>query len=165
MRTYTTTDSPIGALTLVNSNGVLSAVYMNEHARMPARESFGESTSAGFEAALEQLNEYFAGQRREFTLTLAPKGSQFQRSVWQLLAEIPYGQTRTYGELADQLGDRDVIRAVGSANARNPISIIVPCHRVIGADGSLTGYAGGLERKKFLLDLENPSRAHEPALF
>ncbi|GAB3265869.1 methylated-DNA--[protein]-cysteine S-methyltransferase [Arthrobacter pigmenti] len=165
MRTYTTIDSPIGTLTLVNSDGALSAVYMNEHARKPTLERLGGNTSAGFETVTEQLDEYFAGQRREFSLTLAPEGSPFQRSVWQLLAGIPYGQTRTYGELADQLGDRHVIRAVGSANARNPISIIVPCHRVIGADGSLTGYAGGLERKKFLLELENPSRSHEPALF
>lgn len=165
MKTHTTIDSPIGILTLVNTDGVLSAVYMNEHARMPNQDSFGENSNAGFEAATEQLNEYFDGRRRQFSLPLAPEGSLFQKRVWQLLTEIPYGRTRTYGELADQLGDRKVIRAVGSANGRNPISIIVPCHRVIGADGSLTGYAGGLERKKFLLELENPTRTHEPALF
>lgn len=165
MRTHTNIDSPIGVLTLVNSDAMLSAVYMNDHTRKPGAQTFGDRTSAGFGEATEQLEEYFSGQRREFALNLAPEGSQFQRRVWDLLADIPYGQTRTYGQLADQLGDRHVIRAVGSANARNPISIIVPCHRVIGADGSLTGYAGGLERKKFLLELENPARAHEPALF
>ncbi|WP_026818008.1 methylated-DNA--[protein]-cysteine S-methyltransferase [Arthrobacter castelli] len=165
MKTHTTIDSPIGMLTLVNTDGVLSAAYMGEQARMPNRDSFGSSTSAGFEAATEQLNEYFAGDRQEFSLPMAPEGSPFQQRVWQLLTEIPYGQTRTYGQLADELGNRHIVRAVGSANGRNPISIIVPCHRVIGADGSLTGYGGGLERKRFLLDLENPARTHEPALF
>ncbi|MGZ6834089.1 MAG: methylated-DNA--[protein]-cysteine S-methyltransferase, partial [Mycobacteriaceae bacterium] len=103
--------------------------------------------------------------RTQFALPLAPLGSEFQQQVWQLLQRIPYGDTRTYGQLADELGNRLVVRAVGSANARNPIGIVVPCHRVIGADGSLTGYAGGLQRKEFLLALENPSRVTQPCLF
>lgn len=165
MRTHTRIDSPIGMLTLVNTDGVLGAVYMAEHARMPDAGTFGEESSAGFEEAIAQLAEYFAGERRTFTLPLAPAGSDFQHRVWKLLAEIPYGETRSYGQLAEQLGDRLVIRAVGAANGRNPLSIIVPCHRVVGADGSLTGYAGGLQRKKYLLGLENPSRVETPALF
>lgn len=158
-------DSPIGPLTLVNTAGVLSAVYMDAHARMPAAETFGPRSWTGFEEATEQLGQYFARQRTTFSLPLAPVGTGFQHRVWKLLMQIPYGQTRSYGQLADELGDRLVIRAVGAANGRNPISVIVPCHRVVGADGSLTGYAGGLERKKFLLSLENPSRADDPALF
>ncbi|GAB3525684.1 methylated-DNA--[protein]-cysteine S-methyltransferase [Arthrobacter monumenti] len=165
MRTHTSIDSPIGVLTLVNTDGVLSAVYMEEHTHMPDAGTFGDEGSAGFEDATGQLAEYFAGERRTFTLPLAPAGSGFQRKVWKLLTEIPYGETRSYGQLADQLGNRSVIRAVGAANGRNPLSIIVPCHRVVGADGSLTGYAGGLERKKFLLGLENPARVDTLALF
>lgn len=165
MKTHTSIDSPIGVLTLVNTDGVLSAVYMEEHTHMPDAGMFGDEGSAGFEEATGQFAEYFAGERRTFTLPLAPAGSDFQHRVWKLLTEIPYGETRSYGQLADQLGNRLVIRAVGAANGRNPLSIIVPCHRVVGADGSLTGYAGGLERKKFLLGLENPARVETPALF
>lgn len=112
-----------------------------------------------------QLEEYFAAERSEFSLDLAPEGTPFQHRVWALLQKIPYGRTLSYGQLADELGDRLAIRAIGTANARNPIGIVVPCHRVIGADGSLTGYAGGLARKQFLLELENPARGHEAALF
>lgn len=165
MRNYCIIDSPIGELTLVNTDGVLAGVYMDGHAHEPDRTTFGERTAAGFEQATDELGEYFAGQRTEFTLPLAPVGSDFQRKVWQLLTKIPYGQTRSYGQLADELGDRAVVRAVGAANGRNPISVVVPCHRVIGADGSLTGYAGGLDRKQFLLALENPSRVVEQQLF
>lgn len=165
MRTHSIIDSPVGELTLVNTGGVLSALYMEVHARRPDQAGFGERTRTGFGQATEQLAEYFGGQRTQFALPLAPLGSEFQQQVWQLLQHIPYGETRTYGQLADELGNRRVIRAVGSANARNPIGIVVPCHRVIGADGSLTGYAGGLQRKEFLLALENPSRVTQPCLF
>ncbi len=165
MRTHTIIDSPLGQLTLVNTDGVLSALYMDVHARRPDPAGFGARTDTGFDPAVEQLAEYFAGQRTEFTLPLAPVGSEFQHRVWQLLRQIPYGQTRTYGQLADQLGNRLVIRAVGTANARNPISIVIPCHRVIGADGSLTGYAGGLARKDCLLRMEDPVRAAQQGLF
>ncbi len=104
--------------------------------------------------AIEQLNEYFAGERRAFDLPLAPSGTEFQLACWDALAEIPYGETRSYGQQADRIGRPDRARAVGSANGANPIAIILPCHRVIGANGSLVGFGGGLETKRRLLDLE-----------
>ncbi|WP_086476478.1 methylated-DNA--[protein]-cysteine S-methyltransferase [Arenibacter amylolyticus] len=110
------------------------------------------------EDAVYQLNEYFAGKRTEFSLQLNPEGTPFQQKVWQALQEIPYGQTVTYGELSKSLGDPKAIRAVASANGKNPLWIVIPCHRVIGSDGSLTGYAGGLERKKWLLEHESPAK-------
>jgi methylated-DNA-[protein]-cysteine S-methyltransferase len=105
-------------------------------------------------AAVEQLRQYFAGKRRRFDLELAPRGSRFQQQVWRCLTEIPFGETRSYGEIAERLGFPGGARAVGRANATNPIAIVIPCHRVIGADGSLTGYAGGLAVKRGLLELE-----------
>jgi methylated-DNA-[protein]-cysteine S-methyltransferase len=164
MRTHTIIDSPLGPLTLVNTDGVLSGVFMERRRPRPDHASFGQTTAKGFEHASEQLIEYFAGERTAFTLPLAAEGDQFDRQVWQELTRIPYGETRSYGQIATALGDRTLAKAVGAANARNPICVIVPCHRVIGADGSLTGYAGGLERKAFLLALENPARAVQPAL-
>lgn len=110
------------------------------------------------EDAVYQLNEYFAGKRTEFSLQLNPEGTPFQQKVWQALQEIPYGQTVTYGELSKSLGDPKAIRAVASANGKNPLWIVIPCHRVIGSDGSLTGYAGGLVRKKWLLEHESPTK-------
>ena len=147
-------DSPIGPLTLVGDGTLLTAVYMAEHRRRPEPAVLGARGDDAFEAARTQLAEYFAGQRTEFDLELRPRGNPFQLRVWDLLSGIPYGCTRSYGELARELGDPALAQAVGSANGRNPLSIVVPCHRVVGADGSLTGYAGGLERKRFLLDLE-----------
>jgi len=164
MRTHNILDSPLGELTLVASDGVLSGLYMVAHRRRPS-DDLGARTDAGFEAAAEQLAEYFAGTRTGFELETAAEGNGFQRRVWQQLAGIPYGETRSYGELASALGDRALAQAVGSANGRNPLSIIVPCHRVVGADGSLVGYAGGLERKEFLLQLENPARSGTQPLF
>jgi methylated-DNA-[protein]-cysteine S-methyltransferase len=114
----------------------------------------GSQAVAGFERAIEELTEYFSGDRDRFTVPVAPRGSEFQLRVWALLREIPYGETRSYRDIASVLGDPALAREVGAANARNPIAIVVPCHRVIGSDGSLTGYAGGLERKRYLLDLE-----------
>ncbi|UCD60965.1 MAG: methylated-DNA--[protein]-cysteine S-methyltransferase [Flavobacteriaceae bacterium] len=108
--------------------------------------------------AAYQLNEYFEGKRRNFDLLLYPEGTEFQKKVWSLLSEIPYGKTVSYLELSKRLGDVKAIRAVASANGKNPLWIIIPCHRVIGSDGSLTGYAGGLHRKKWLLNHESPSR-------
>jgi methylated-DNA-[protein]-cysteine S-methyltransferase len=119
----------------------------------------------GFEPVTRQLGEYFAGTRREFDLELAPRGSAFERAVWRLLTKIPYGETRTYGQLAAELGDLGAAQAVGNANGWNPISIIVPCHRVIGASGGLTGYAGGTARKRFLLSLEEPPADEDGRLF
>lgn len=107
------------------------------------------------EEAQGQLKEYFEGNLREFNLRLEPEGTDFQKKVWSLLYKIPYGKTWTYAEMANKLGDPKVIRAAASANGKNPVAIVIPCHRVIGTNGSLTGYAGGLENKRYLLDLEN----------
>jgi methylated-DNA-[protein]-cysteine S-methyltransferase len=165
LRRHTTIDSPLGPLTLVATDGALSGAYMEGQLHLPDPVTFGPRTGAGFEEAAEQLGEYFAGQRRHFTLRTRLAGSDFQRRVWQALTDIPYGETWTYARLADALGRRDRIRAVGAANGRNPIAVVVPCHRVVGSDGSLTGYAGGLARKRFLLDLERPSGPRPGQLF
>jgi methylated-DNA-[protein]-cysteine S-methyltransferase len=152
--THTTIDSPIGELTLVATDGVLSGIYFPGHWHMPAPEVFGVRSEAGFEQARRQLDEYFAGERTEFELVTTVTGEEFQGRVWELIDRIPYGQTTTYGEMAQELGDPALAREVGAAVGRNPLSIVVPCHRVVGKDGKLTGYAGGLERKRFLLELE-----------
>jgi methylated-DNA-[protein]-cysteine S-methyltransferase len=147
-------ESSLGTLMLVNTDGVLSGIYMAEHKHGPKLETLGTRVRSGFEQAVSQLQEYFDQKRTVFTLPLALQGTDFQQRVWKQLRNIPYGETRTYAQLADAIGNRAAIRAVGLANGRNPLSIVVPCHRVIGSDGSLTGYAGGLDRKRFLLDLE-----------
>jgi methylated-DNA-[protein]-cysteine S-methyltransferase len=166
VRTHTVMPSPLGEITLVAEDGVLAGCYMELHKRGDDDgDVLGERSDTGFDDAVTQLEEYFAGERTEFTLPLAPRGDEFQQKVWALLREIPYGQTRSYGDLARRLGDVNLSQAVGWANGRNPISIIVPCHRVIGADGSLVGYAGGLDRKRFLLALEEPSAAEAHRLF
>jgi methylated-DNA-[protein]-cysteine S-methyltransferase len=152
--THTTIDSPIGGLTLVAKDGVLSGIYFPGHWYMPASEVFGTRAERGFEQVREQLGEYFAGERTEFDLATTIAGDEFQRRVWGLIDCIPYGQTTTYGEMAHELGDPALARKVGGAVGRNPLSIVIPCHRVVGKDGKLTGYAGGLERKRFLLELE-----------
>ena len=154
MRTHTTIDSPIGPLTLVATDGVLSAIYMAEHLHQPDAATFGAAAPAPFADAARQLGEYFAGERRDFDLELAPQGTPFQQRVWAALRAIPYGETKSYGQLAREIDVPHMTRAVGSATGRIPLSIVVPCHRLVGADGSLTGYAGGLPRKRFLLDLE-----------
>lgn len=152
---YSVMQSPIGPLTVVATNGALVAVLMDGHHRPPVPESaWGERVDDALPDATLQLEEYFAGQRQAFNLPLAPSGTEFQRRVWAALAEIPYGETRSYGQIATAIGRPGASRAVGMANGRNPVSIVVPCHRVVGASGSLTGYAGGAERKQFLLDLE-----------
>ena len=153
-RTHKSIDSPIGELTLVNAGGVLAGLYFPGHWYMPDPDAFGVLSESGFERAERQLAEYFAGERTEFELETAAAGDEFQREVWQLIDRIPYGQTTTYGEMAVALGDPTLARRVGGAVGRNPLSLIVPCHRVVGKDGKLTGYAGGLERKQFLLELE-----------
>jgi methylated-DNA-[protein]-cysteine S-methyltransferase len=150
-------DSPIGTLTLVNTDGWLSGLYMESQSDAPGRAELGSRSRAGFESAVEQLQAYFAGRLTRFSLKVAPAGTPFQRRVWNALTTIPYGETRSYAQVADAIGNRAAVRAVGLANGRNPVSIVVPCHRVIGSDGSLTGYGGGLARKRFLLELENPS--------
>ncbi len=147
-------ESPIGTLTLVGSDGVLSGLYMNQHQHGPGAEGVGERVHRGFEQAEEELREYFDRKRTQFTIPLAMEGTDFQKSVWSRLCAIPFGETRSYRQIAEEIGNPKSVRAVGLANGKNPISIVVPCHRVIGSDGSLTGYGGGLERKKFLLELE-----------
>ncbi|MGH2942860.1 MAG: methylated-DNA--[protein]-cysteine S-methyltransferase [Solirubrobacteraceae bacterium] len=163
-RTHTTIDTPIGELTLVADDGALAGVYYPGHWTRPDPATFGERSDDGFEEVERQLAEYFAGQRTSFTLPTSLTGDGFHRKVWDLIGQIPYGQTTTYGELARRLGEPGLARAVGGAVGHNPLSVIVPCHRVVGKDGKLTGYAGGLQRKRFLLSLEAPEE-RAPALF
>ena len=152
---YCSIASPIGQLLLAGQGERLSVLDMQDGPRARRRIPGGWTQNANaFPAAREQLAEYFAGARRRFELSLEPAGTEFELAVWGALREIPYGETVSYGELAARIGHPDAARAVGVANARNPIAVIIPCHRVIGADGSLTGYGGGLERKRLLLDLE-----------
>ncbi|MFF7258955.1 methylated-DNA--[protein]-cysteine S-methyltransferase [Streptomyces sp. NPDC008159] len=154
MKQHTVTDSPYGPLTLVADDGVLCGLYMTGQRHRPPQETFGPRDDTLLADAKEQLAAYFAGELRQFTLTLRLHGTPFQRGVWEQLARIPFGETRSYGELADALGSPKASRAVGLANGKNPVGIIVPCHRVVGSDGSLTGYGGGLDRKRRLLDFE-----------
>ena len=147
-------DSPVGPLTLVATNGVLAGVYMDEQRHRPVEETFGPRDDTQSAEVIEQLEAYFAGELRDFDVPLALEGTEFQRRVWTELQRIPYGETTTYGELAERLGRPSAARAVGLANGKNPISIIVPCHRVIGSTGNLTGYGGGLPRKRYLLSFE-----------
>ncbi|MGW0701604.1 methylated-DNA--[protein]-cysteine S-methyltransferase [Streptomyces sp. NPDC002867] len=153
-RQHTVVDSPYGPLTLVATDGVLSGLYMTGQRHRPGEETFGVPDETPFGAAVEQLAAYFAGELTVFDLPMHCDGTPFQRSVWDQLRRITYGETRTYGELAEILGNKAASRAVGLANGRNPIGIIVPCHRVIGSSGSLVGYGGGLDRKKRLLAFE-----------
>jgi methylated-DNA-[protein]-cysteine S-methyltransferase len=147
--------SPVGRLRLIASEVALVGIWF-EHGRDAARRALWmtRSPSPLLDSARAQLEEYFAGRRQVFELPLAPRGTEFQRRVWQRLLAIPYGATSTYGALARELGDPAASRAVGLANGSNPIPIVIPCHRVIGADGALTGFGGGLTMKAMLLDLE-----------
>ena len=147
---YTRMDSPIGELLLAGDDDRLRHVSMSPFA-VDAEWTRDDEL---FADAREQLGQYFRGERRDFDLPIQLDGNRFELSVWSALRSIPYGETASYGEIARALGHPDAPRAVGAANGRNPVAIIVPCHRVIGADGSLTGYGGGLERKRFLLELE-----------
>lgn len=164
-RQHTVIDSPYGPLTLVATDRVLAGLYMTGQRHRPPEETFGEPDPGPFDETIEQLDAYFAGELREFDLPLHLAGTPFQRSVWAELQRIPYGETRTYGELAENLGKPGASRAVGLANGKNPVGVIVPCHRVIGASGSLTGYGGGLDRKQRLLAFENGTRESTPGLF
>lgn len=151
---YTSIDSPIGELLLLGDGHALHGLYMQE-GRKPKRVApQWRRSGATFTGIESQLREYFAGERVTFETPLAMAGSQFERQVWDALRGIPYGETVSYGEIARRVGQPAAARAVGLANGRNPIAVIVPCHRVIGADGSLTGYGGGLPRKRLLLELE-----------
>ncbi|MGH3825392.1 MAG: methylated-DNA--[protein]-cysteine S-methyltransferase [Pseudonocardiaceae bacterium] len=153
-RVHTVVDSPVGPLTLAAVDGVLTGLYMDLQRHRPLEETFGAPDPTPFTAVIGQLKEYFAAQRTDFDLPLRFAGTPFQRTVWAALREIPYGETVSYGQLAEWIGRPAAARAVGLANGRNPIGIIVPCHRVVGATGDLTGYGGGLERKQYLLEFE-----------
>ena len=142
-------DSPIGPLLLTGDETALTGLYLAEHLRREI--PLGPRDDEVFAAVATQLAEYFAGERLSFDVPLAPAGTMFQRRVWQLLARIEYGTSRSYGALARELGNPNAARAVGLANGRNPISILVPCHRVVGSTGALTGYSGGLTNKQWLL--------------
>jgi methylated-DNA-[protein]-cysteine S-methyltransferase len=158
MKAFIHYESPIGRLLLTSDGNALTGLYMETSRK--AQDTGGwlqDGTAGPLAAALRQLDEYFAGGRRAFDLPLRLEGTAFQQRVWRELCEIPYGETWSYGQLAQRIGNPTGSRAVGLANGRNPVSILVPCHRVIGADGSLTGYGGGLERKRWLL-------AHEGAI-
>ncbi len=144
--------SPIGPLTLVASEKGLCGLYFDQARHQIERGA--QVDDAPFHHVVAQLDDYFAGRRERFEVELDLVGTEFQRSVWRALLLIPYGETMSYGELARHLGKPKAMRAVGLANGRNPVAVIVPCHRVIGADGSLTGFGGGLARKRFLLELE-----------
>ena len=154
----TTMDTPVGVLTLVASDDGLRAVLWPDdrpdRVRLDAIDGSSPSARRVLDASTAQLREYFAGERTGFDLPLDAVGTDFQQQAWQVLTTIPYGQTITYGEQARRLGDANKSRAVGAANGRNPISIVVPCHRVVGSTGSLTGFAGGIDAKAWLLQHE-----------
>ena len=156
-RTHVVVETAIGPMTVVAEAEMIVGIYMDDQRHLPPNEKFGHpdtGDSVVLKEAERQLGEYFAGDRTGFDLPLAPAGTPFQRRVWETLCEIPYGGTISYGELARRIGQPTASRAVGLANGKNPISIVVPCHRVIGSSGKLVGYGGGLARKQTLLELE-----------
>jgi methylated-DNA-[protein]-cysteine S-methyltransferase len=163
--THTVLDSPLGELTLVADGGSLAGLYFAGQRNRPRPAKLGARSPAALTEAVRQLGEYFAAERTAFDLDLAPAAEPFDRRVRAALLAIPYGQTRSYRDLAAQLGDPGLAQAVGAAAARNRIGIVVPCHRLVGADGSLTGYAGGLPRKRALLELERPAAVLAGRLF
>jgi len=166
---HTVIDSPLGELTLVANDDALTGVYFRHHWHPPAADVLGHYVEATadelFDRAQKQLDEYFAGERTQFDLPAALAGEPSRQRIWDLLTDIAYGQTITYGEMAAKLADGTTAYEVGQAVGRNPLSIVVPCHRVVGKNGALTGYAGGLKRKRFLLDLEEPVPAAAGRLF
>jgi methylated-DNA-[protein]-cysteine S-methyltransferase len=163
--THTTIASGLGDLTVVARGGSVAGIYFPHHWHRPDPAGFGDYRGEGFDDVRRQLEEYLAGQRREFDLQVDAAGSPLQQRIWQLISQIPYGSTVSYGELARQAGDGVTAQEAGAAVGRNPVSIIIPCHRVVGADGGLTGYAGGLRRKRTLLDLEADVAGRSARLF
>lgn len=161
---YRTVDSPIGPLTLAGHGSVLTHLRMVDQTYEPSRADWLPDADA-FADAADQLTAYFAGELLTFDVEFDLQGTEFQQRVWNALLTIPYGETRSYGEIAEQIGAPNAARAVGLANGHNPISIIVPCHRVIGATGKLTGYGGGLQRKQTLLQLEKRCTSVNLTLF
>lgn len=153
--THALLTTSLGELTVVRQDGALSGLYFPGHWPRPDKTAFGPRADDGFEDVARQLAEYLAGERAEFELPLKINGPDFDRRVWDLIAAVPYGQTTTYGDLARDLGACTDPRDVGAAVGRNPLSLVIPCHRVIGSTGKLTGYAGGLNRKRTLLEIEH----------
>lgn len=162
---YRTIDSPVGPLTLAGVGSTLMHLRMVDQTHEPDRSDWELADDGAFGEAVDQLSAYFAGDLTEFELDMKLSGTEFQQKVWAALRTIPYGETRSYGEIAVQIGSPGAFRAVGLANGRNPIGIIVPCHRVIGAGGGLTGYGGGIDRKRALLALEKGNTAVTRSLF
>lgn len=152
--THTVLPTRLGELTVVKEDGALTGLYFPRHWPRPDRTAFGARVAEGFQEIARQLDEYLAGERDAFDLPLKVRGAEFDRLVWDLIRQVPYGQTTTYGDIGRSLGEGTDPRDVGAAVGRNPLSIIIPCHRVIGSTGKLTGYAGGLARKRTLLDIE-----------
>jgi methylated-DNA-[protein]-cysteine S-methyltransferase len=152
--THATIGSPLGDLTVVARGAELAGLYFPHHWYRPDRSTLGPEDPTGTEEVRRQLGEYFAGARQWFELPFAVRGDELQERVWALIARVPYGQTATYGALARELDDGTTPQEVGAAVGRNPLSILVPCHRIVGSSGKLVGYAGGLLRKQFLLGLE-----------
>ncbi len=161
---FSTMDSPIGPLTLAGTGSTLTHLRMAGQTHEPDRADW-VSADGAFADVVEQLEAYFAGSLTEFDVELQLIGTEFQRRVWAALQTIPYGETRSYGQIAEQIGSPGASRAVGLANGRNPIGIIVPCHRVIGSTGGMTGYGGGVDRKQTLLALEKNRSPAQAALF
>ncbi|WP_033344023.1 methylated-DNA--[protein]-cysteine S-methyltransferase [Catenuloplanes japonicus] len=160
-------ESDLGTITVVARGEAVVGLYFRHHVRRPAQETFGPevATDPVLDEAARQLHDYLAGTHTAFDLRLAGEGDAFQRAVWEIVGDIPRGETTTYGRIAERLGDRRLAYRVGQAVGANPLCILVPCHRVVGADGALTGYAGGLTRKRALLDLEEPAHAGAGRLF
>ncbi|WP_370517426.1 methylated-DNA--[protein]-cysteine S-methyltransferase [Pseudactinotalea sp. HY160] len=169
MTNHARIETDLGELTLVTDGEAITGLYFPGHPHLPAEPAFGELVAERalpvLRLAASQLRSYLAGERSRFDVPVSTRGDAFSERVWGLLAEIPYGHTTTYGDLARRLGNRHLAQRVGGCVGRNPVSILIPCHRVVGADGSLTGYAGGLERKRRLLELEEPAAAAASRLF
>jgi len=155
MKQYCYCHSPIGQLLLVGKGNILEELHFPNSAEHAVIKDSWQQNENSFSDILQQLNEYFTGRRKNFEMKICPEGTDFQRRVWQELQQIPYGKTASYGEIAKRINNPKACRAVGGANAKNPIPIIIPCHRIIGNDGSLTGFGGGLDIKRKLLRLEN----------
>ncbi len=163
---HTVLATRLGSVTVVREGEALTGLYFPRHWPSPDKMAFGPRADEGFEDVARQLDEYLSGDRSVFDLPVKVKGSEFDRRVWELIARVPYGETTTYGDLARQLRAGTDPRDVGAAVGRNPLSIVIPCHRVIGSTGKLTGYAGGLDRKRTLLEIEHTRAArlgHVPA--
>jgi methylated-DNA-[protein]-cysteine S-methyltransferase len=162
---HTTIGSSLGELTIVTREGAVTGLYFPHHWHLPDRGGFGQYREEGFDDIRKQLGEYLSGTRRDFDVLFDAVGSPLQRRVWDLVSRVPYGKTTSYGELARELGGGITAQEVGAAVGLNPVCLLIPCHRVVGANGSLTGYAGGLRRKRALLDLEQQVAGPSARLF